>query len=374
MRTIAWLMLLLWIAAPAFAQESTRGGEKSSPNVPRVEHPFVRWGSAILIEDVMINGKGPYRFMLDTGAEGAGRIDSAVVKELEIATLGTATAVGVLGEEKAMTRHRIDALSIGDVTFHNVELISRDYAAETPPGLKPFHGILGFHLFRDHLLTINYPARKIVLEQGELPEPDGKTILAMDTVKGPQVDVQFGDHKAQALLDTGAMGEIGLPSSVAENVKFAGELQVRGSENGAELRTGTLAGALKLGEFEFAGPAAIVADPLRRPVVGVRILAALSVTYDQQHGRLRLERPTPRRGFGLILAVRGAGPWQYRGVSAGGVAEAAGLLATDTIVSINGRPFAELDQEDMSKLLDGDALTLEIERDGKRQEIRLNQE
>lgn len=346
---------------------STLAGEK-------VEVPFSRWGDAILVEDVMINGKGPFRFLLDTGAEGAGRVDTSLVEALKLPTAGTSASLGVLGQQQEMTRYRLDSLAIGKLSFASLEMMGRDYNASIRgPGLRPIHGILGFHLFSEYLLTIDYPARTLTVTRGELPAPDGKQVLPIiSDDEDPEIEITLGGQRAKALLDTGAMGELGVPASIADKLKFAGEPIERGQEGGVPLRSATLDGVLRLGEHEFAKPTMMIASRLNQVVVGVRTLAALRVTYDQKNARVRIERPAERRRHGLRIGWRRDAGAVLSGVEPGSIAESAGLRATDQIVSVNDRPLSELDREDLSKLLDASPLRLEVERDGARRQVRMS--
>lgn len=377
---LAMFIAVLCVCAPlALAQEganSRRGYTTSTLSADTVELRFVRWGDAILVEDVMVNGKGPYRFLLDTGAEGAGRVDTTLIDALKLPTAGTSDSVGPLGQERQMNRYRLDTLSIGKLTFTGLQMSGRDYNAEfKSPGLRPIHGILGFHLFSEYLLNINYPARTITVSKGELAKPDGKHIVPLvSDDEDPEIEIRLGDQTVTALLDTGAQAFIVVPGSLAEKLKFAAAPVVRGRENGSELRSATLDGSLRIGEIDLPKPELIIADRVRQVIIGVRMLASLSVTYDQKHNRARFDRPAAPKRFGMGLSWRGTGPYQLASVDAGSVAEAAGLRATDRIVTINGRPFAELDREDVGKLLDARSVTLEIERDGARQQLRLSLE
>lgn len=376
MKTVA-LVALLWLTTPvALAQQppgSRRGYAGVSLSGEKLELRFVRWMDAILVDNVMVNGKGPYRFLLDTGAEGAGRVDSALVAELKLAQTGSGNSVGPLGEERQLTRHRLDTLAIGGLKFSGVEVSSRDYNAGRPRGLRPIHGILGFHLFSEYLLTINYPARTITVATGALPPADGKSVLAIiSDDEDPEIEVRIGDQTDKALIDTGAMGPLGLPASYANKLKYKSEPVVRGREGGMELRSATLDGALRIGAIEVANPNLMLAEGMRQPLIGIQIIASLALTFDQKNARIRVERPPQRKQYGITTERRGEAPLKLTGVVAGGVAEAAGLRGTDRLIAINGRPVAELDREDAARVFDTSPLTFEVERDGKRQTIRMS--
>lgn len=361
--------------APSYAGDDThsrRGYASSSLSAEKVELRFARWGEAILIEDVRVNGKGPFRFILDTGAEGAGRVDTSLVKALNLSAEGSSDSVGVLGQATRMEMYSIESLALGNLKFRGLQMMGRDYNATIKgPGLRPIHGILGYHLFSEYLLTIDYPARLITITRGELPAPDGKRILPIiSDDEDPEIEVTLGGLKATAMLDTGAMGELGVPASIAGKLKFQGEPVNRGKEDGVPLRSAKLDGAIRLGMESFEQPTMMIAEPLKQVVVGVRLLSALRVTYDQKRARIRIERPTERKRYGMQIGFREFGP-ELRGIDAGSIAEAAGVRSTDRIITINDRPLASVDREDMLKYLDASTMTLEIERDGARKQVRL---
>ncbi|HBS29403.1 MAG TPA: hypothetical protein DEB06_08130 [Phycisphaerales bacterium] len=378
MKTACLLLTLALLAPLASARQEApvarRGYEATALVAESLEVPFLRWGDAIMVENVMINGKGPYRFVLDTGAEGAGRIDQAVIDALALPAAGSGRTRHIIGEEREVVTRRLDTLSIGALSFSNVTLIGGDYDARMrSPGLGPVHGILGYHLFSEYLLTIDYPGRMIRVAKGALPEPDGKSVLAIvSDDEDPEVEVTIGGQSAKALLDTGAQTMLALPSAFAKQVKFSGELEPMGRERPAKVHRGTLDGAVRLGEIEIDDPATVVSETLVQPVVGVRSLALLAVTYDQKNGRVRVVRPAARPRFGIEFGWTGARPYRFSGVTDNGAAAAAGLRATDRIISINGQAFETIDRESMLRLQDLATMTLVVEREGAEMVLRLS--
>lgn len=340
----------------------------------RMDVGFVRWGGAILIENVMVNGQGPYRFLLDTGAEGAGRVDRSLVQTLKLPKLGDQESVDLQGRKLEMTSHRLESLVVGNLSFSGVEVNSRDYNSTIRgPGLRPIDGILGYHLFNEYLLTINYPARTVSVTKGELPPPDEQKVFSIiSDDEDPEIKIRVGGRVARALLDTGAMGPLAIPSSLAKDLKFVSDPSRKNLEVEPGIRTKTLDGVLQIGHIEIKNPETIVAGSLSHSVVGVHILASLAVTYDQKNARVLMERPAERKRYGITIANRGGSPWEFKGVEPESIAANAGLLSTDRIVAINGIPFAKIDREDGLRFLDASPIMIEVERDGTRKEFRLN--
>lgn len=373
-KTLRCLTVASLVVACALAQDNSgrHGYTSTSMTGESQEWRFVRWSDGILLENVMVNGKGPFRFLLDTGAEGAGRVDRALVAKLGLESLGGASTVGILGEEREMSEHHLDSLAIGGLSFKGVRVLSRDYNKERPRGLRPIDGILGFHLFRDYLLTVHYAARTVSVARGELPPADGKNILAIvSDDEDPEVEIRFGDKVTTALLDTGAMNTLALPASFAEGLEWAGEPKAGGGGGQGSMRRGTLRGVLHIGAAEFADPMTIVAERLPQANVGVRLFASLVVTFDQKNARVRVQSVPERKRYGVELGTSPDGAHSLRAVAEGSIAAAAGLRSSDTILSINGKAVAEIDREGLLRQLDEPSVTLVVERAGKREELRM---
>lgn len=331
---------------------------------------FIRFVDGIMLENVMINGTGPYRFLLDTGAEGGGRLDRAVVEALKIPSTGASETLTPRGP-RAVTQHTIETLTIGPLTFTGVQVLSRDYRSEIPPGFKPFDGILGYHLFREYLLTIDYPARSITIERGELPPADGETVLnIISEDDDPEVEVVIGGRTCRALLDTGGMMFLAVPGALEADLTFSGPPESRGS-----FKMGALSGDLRIGAVAFHDPQVVIGGSFAEPIVGARALAALRLTFDQKNRRVHIEKPPERKRFGVAIPWRDdrLGPGEHISeVVAGGIAEAAGLRAGDRVISINGVAPGAMDREDLLRALDGESVQFVVERGGERVEATLS--
>lgn len=375
MRSSVVVLLCAGFVAQTLAQEHPsprRGYEGTKLTGEKASLRFHRWGEGILLDNVFVNSKGPYRFMLDTGAEGGGRVDKALAEELNLPIVGETQSVGLLGESRAMTRRKLESLTIGGLSFSNLELSSRDYSQDQPRSLRPIHGILGFHLFNEYLLTIDYPARTITVARGELPAPNGRDILPfVSDDEDPEIEISLGGKTIQALLDTGAMGPLGVPATLAEELKFTSEPRARGRDGDVELRSATLDGALKLGALEVPNPDLIIAGRMPMPVVGISILSKFALTFDQKNDRVRIVQPPARKRYGLVIATPADGPPAIREIESDSVAARAGLLATDKLAMLNGRAVTEMDREDVLRALDAPGVTVVVERDGERKEVRL---
>ncbi len=154
-------------------------------------------------------------------------------------------------------------------------------------------GILGFGLFAECLLTLDYPADRLRLERGELPA-DG-AIAYRDDRGIPQVDLDVAGVVVAADVDAGAMSGFSLPESLMTRLTLASEPKVVGRartvSNTFEIKGATLKGTITLGSHRFADPEVVFQPLFPMANVGARVLKDFRVTFDQKNKRMRLAKP-----------------------------------------------------------------------------------
>jgi hypothetical protein len=245
---------------------------------------------------VMINGKGPYRFALDTGGGGAASVDSAVAAALGLKVVGQARSGDPSGRNAVtVDLVRLESLSIGGARFEGIEAAVR--AGRLRRMGKPVDGILGFRLFENCLLTLDYPANRLRIDRGELPPPNGKDVLAFTRRHGiPAVQLQVDSLWLDADVDAGSPGGFTLPASLEAKLAFASAPKVIGHGrtigNDFEIRAGEIKGTVRLGGYEFPGATVGLQPVFPMANVGSRVLRDFRVTFDQKNGRMKLEKAT----------------------------------------------------------------------------------
>ena len=251
------------------------------------EAPLVDAGipnSTLPVVEVMINGRGPYRFGVETGA-GFIAVSPGFPAKAALASAGESTGLSLF---------QIDSMTFGGMSFNDFRV------AEMPRGATGVDGILGLPFFHDVLLTIDYPARKLGITRDTLPVADGQTILQLSKA-GPfwAMPIEFAGKKLRGVLDTRATGSLSIVPELAATLPFETELQVVGRAGGAGIpdaviKAGKLAGDVKLGRYTFTRPniTSRALPPMfpKEPLVGDIVLRQFVVSLDQKNGRLRLER------------------------------------------------------------------------------------
>jgi hypothetical protein len=294
--------VLVASALPAALQAQVRVG----PQVPvpaRIEVP--RDGVTVPMQDMggrpvvelSINGKGPYRFILDTGAVTTVLSDE-LSRELSL-TAPAGVQVASVGGGAAPAVVLIHDVHIGDAALEDV------IAAVMPLGglLKGENaprGILSAACFPGYLLTYDYPGKRISIKQGALASSDGKSIFQYteDQVL-PTVPVRIAGHDTQVHLDTGSAFGLTLP------VKFLAELPLASQPREAgTARTGggefpvsiaRVNGTIELGKYRLALDEVRFSDARPGPGpaagnIGYDVLRDFVVTLDSKNHRIRLDQ------------------------------------------------------------------------------------
>ncbi len=244
----------------------------------------------IPVVQAKLNGKGPFAFILDTGAAGT-VLDEDFAKSMGIA-LGAEQPIGDPSSAKGITAHEveIESIEVGDAKFRGISGVAMD-RKRFDPG-QELKGVLGLPVFAENLFTLDYPRKEIVLAKGELAA-DGAGVLPYDADgQLPRVEIAVDGKKILAHIDSGSPSGWGFPKSFLDGAKWKDEPKVVGRgrtvNNEFEVWSGKLAGTLKLGAIEVAEPVVNFNDQFPFANVGYRALKDYAITFDQKNHRMRL--------------------------------------------------------------------------------------
>jgi hypothetical protein len=232
-----------------------------------------------------LNGRGPYRLGVETGSPNV-QLSPRLVRELALTRAGTS------GRDSLF---RLDALRIGDVVVKGLEVGS-------DKGLERIgvDGVLGLDAYADLLLTVDYPAGRLVLSRDSLPKPDGVDVLPAERV-GPfiGIPVDAGGTREIGVVDTQGGILFQVVPEEAGRLVFSSTPHVVGRAvvgGGApvEVKEARLAGDLRLGRHVFHQPSIAVhplpADIPSRMTIGTQALRHFRLSIDQRSMRVRLTR------------------------------------------------------------------------------------
>ncbi len=339
-------------------------------NGGEVTLPARRLGDLLVVE-VEIDGKGPYAFLVDTGT-AATVVSPAVASQLPprarrrpVYTRDSGGRERRVGQEVVVPR-----LVLGGAEFRNFRAMEIELSElEAATGFR-IDGLLGFSLFSQCLLTIDFHAGQLRLASGRLDHPDGQEVLPLKIVNGaPQVTLLVGDAQVPVVIDSGSVEPVTIPAAAAPRLASGpapGPLMA-GLTGRHRSQVGRLAEPLRLGRTSFTGAIVFLRDA--PAAVGVPLLKPFAVTFDAASQAARFSRQNGEpialqspRTIGAGFQRRGDG-WEVVDVIPGGAAAAAGLQLGDIVVAVNGRKVSAVDYGGWLNVLNRETqVTLDLRR------------
>jgi len=323
---------------------------------------------------LMLNGKGPYRFIYDTG--GANIVDPAVAQEIGAAGHGSIQGGGVGSTTESVSFAKVATMHIGDATVRD-QLFG---VAPTRMGFgissgRPVDGLIGFEVLSRFITTFDYAGKSVTLAMpGNAPSaPSGsKTSPWVLDGRQPQFACSIDGIDTQCTLDTGARDSITL---------FGPFLTAH-----PQIMPATLTG-IGVNGFGFGGPAfgklgriqsvafggftlsnvigdfttqtkGAFAEPFVAANVGGNLFRRFTLTLDYGKQTMTLtpnaafDEPDSYERAGLFLLNRG-GKYLVLDVRPGTPAAAAGIVKGDTLVSVDGKPASDMSLQQVRELFYG---------------------
>jgi Aspartyl protease/PDZ domain len=157
--TCKLLLLAAFVGMPTSLLAQAPPAEKKPDGKPIVV-PFELLKSRHIAVEVMVNGKGPYRLIFDTGAP-TNLINNKVAKEAGVSKKDDkGTGLPLFGMAGAKT---IDTLEVGGVKMEKVPVIVMDHptVSAISKALGPIEGIVGFPFFANYKTTVDYQKKEL---------------------------------------------------------------------------------------------------------------------------------------------------------------------------------------------------------------------
>jgi len=270
---------------------------ESSPAVVHEAPMMERYGKPYIM--VTINGRGPFRFVIDTGTGADAMVSPALAEELGLPAVGQAMLSDPSGQGgRKAPIVLIDSLEFAGINFTGVRAVSHPFFAEA----GSCDGLLGFTLFRDYLLTLDFPNRLVKLSKGALAPDGGKAVLPFRMPEGvPIASLKVDGLKpVEAQLDSGGGGLV-LPESIAEHLKYDVAPVVfatgRSVSTRFEMKAARLASDVKIGRYTFTHPVVEIHPAFPLVNFGSPPMQIFAITFDQKSLLVRFD--SNQRKFSL---------------------------------------------------------------------------
>lgn len=379
---------------------NNRGFLFDNPRTKKLTIKF-KTASNLIIIPVNINDSDTLNFILDTGVRYPIITELPFVNKLNLNYMMPVKIKG-LDDGEGLTAYRSgnNSLQIKGLTARNQEVqmvIDENFQISHMLGI-PVHGLIGFNLFKDYVVEIDYGNEKLTLHRPEyykyrdrsrdiiMPlhfdgnKPFVRTTIVTDDMK--EVPVKL-------LVDTGASDALWLAEHSDERINlpvnhvqtFLGR-GLSGDLYGTKGRIdGLWVGPLVLPQPIVAFPDSELMEQLissndRNGTIGAEILRRFFVTVDYRNSRLTL-RPTHRikedfnynmSGMEVINPMPGLPVFTITDVRQDSPAFHAGLQKDDQILSINSSNHRSLELNDINLLLqskENKKIRIKVLRDGE---------
>lgn len=242
------------------------------------------------IMDIMIDGKGPYKFIFDTGST------TNVIDE----SLHEAFGFKVVGEDPLQTpgsKNRLFSkrVNVPKVYFPDTP-ISKDAEMNVIALRKmlPVDGIIGGFFFEDYLVTMDYPGSKLILTEGKLSKNDPDVISFIQDARTLNLMIDVAGHTVEAHLDSGNPLTITLPHSLMDQLTFK-----EAPQKGMPMRTpvasfdtweAQLLGKVTIGNAVIENPRVRLAEGYKYVNVGYGVINQLRTTIDRKNSLIKFEK------------------------------------------------------------------------------------
>jgi len=320
-----------------------------------------------LVEAPQVDGR-TYRFMIDTGSSAtlvSPALATALRPKGKAGPPVTVNVRGADGKEVGLTSVTLRQFALGEAGFERVPALIYDFTDLSDHLGVRIDGVIGFRLFREKLLTLDYPARRLVIEPNPLlaappprPAPHSATLTFNHDQATPLIPVQMGNESFYVLLDSGSVAGLNL-NPTGLHPQFANGPRpgkVAASLAGDhEQMVGRLGQDLSVGTHVIARPVVALTDQLSS--LGGELLRNFSISFDQYRHRVTLAREAdgpvvtpPQQDTGLSFR-RYPAYWKVLAVVPDTPAAHSAVQKGDLCIRVNGEPVAQWDIERYAKLL-----------------------
>lgn len=224
--------------------------------------PFHLTAQGGIVVSVVLNGQGPFPFLLDTGSNGT-VIAETLANDLGLHPVARTTLASAIGQ-RTRAVVRIEHLEIGVLTSEVLASVALAQDLRLPDrdaDGRPVAGVIGQDVLSVRPYTIDYRSRRIVWRADD--QQPGGVVLALEWLDGRFVAVLPQEHSTIRLVpDTGAQALVLFGREWRDDPGLTfepGGAGVVGLAGGAAARRARV-GSLRIGPTTLTNVPAVVVD------------------------------------------------------------------------------------------------------------------
>lgn len=279
-----------------------------SASAAPVRVPFELHNNHIYLR-TMVNGKGPFFFLFDTGAGSSGSmIDSSVAAGLALPVEGQLNA-GMIGGSKGVSYTGAAKYKIGRLSFDEKRTAFFELKGQEKEEGHRVDGIFGYSLIREYVIEVNYRSRTLTFyKPGEFKGIGKAAMLALSETakyKVPVVEAAVTTPDGRRIdvsvtVDTGYDGSLLLGRKFVENNNLKRDAAAPSDPTGSGLGGSTTLAPgriqrLDLGSLKVVRPATIFAFDKEgnfsgeNAIIGGALLNRYKLVLNYKEGYLLLQ-------------------------------------------------------------------------------------
>jgi len=253
--------------------------------------------------EVKLNSLGPFRFLIDTGAD-ASLISYELVKKLKLEPIEKRARVFETSHKQATINtelYLINELTLGDATLRHVPFIASNTASDDFQLLQglEIEGIIGTNLFHDVIITLDLPQDRLIISKHEgfksveagVHEVNNQYYLPVVKTKVMRKD-KSSDYNF--LIDSGYSGYLKMPICFSYEDRKNKENNIVTYDVFNQVEAGFLAeldGVFMIGDKKIDSPLVRYSigeceTKERWGLIGTRFLKVQPVSLDQKNRRV----------------------------------------------------------------------------------------
>jgi aspartyl protease len=276
--------------------------------------PFTLVDNRMLV-DAMIDGKGPFAMIVDTGSSSV-VITPGVVRQLEVVTHAAGTVTGAGSGSTSLAETRLQRLQIGSLPFDNLHAEVIDLSPiKRAIGFPRLDGIIGYDVLRRLRVGVDMDAMQLTLSYPLLHVP-AHAVETPFTVDGngiPQVPAAVDGVRGLFVIDTGDRSSLTLFRHFAKAHDFYSKATIHSAITGVgvggpiysdvlratvALFGSTITGVVTRASLDKGGAFALAPQDAS---IGTGLLKRFNIVYDYPD---KLLFTWPSRFFGETDAFR----------------------------------------------------------------------
>ena len=239
-----------------------------------------------------INGRGPYKLILDSGAAGS-VFSNELARELALPELGHAKIGRPESKDtQPATLTKIEKIEIAGLRLEGVSAVCADLSMVQKRLASDVQGVLSATMLDGLLVAYDYPAGKIGFRRGELPAADGQTVFDWPAGERlPSVMMDLAGQTVRIDIDTGSGNGFTLTQAMAAKLEWletpvaAGPMHTL--DTVTQTASGRMKGEIRIGKFVFTNPQVRTNDGVMK-TVGYEVLKDFVFTLDPKNRRFEL--------------------------------------------------------------------------------------